>query len=296
MGKDKSWPIERCEAATNKVGFRPAKVRSPQTLTNATTDRASNTLTQPSGVFACIPAGAVCCPDGISYAVPPETCQEGTQASGNAGAHATSESDSGADNDDGGNDAGGDSNNWPGNGLGKGSGDADNKTPITTGPPQPASTGGLPHVGLGPGGPTLGPSVSHFGQHWFTFVMTWHYFSYYYSRVDEDNTMLASSEVACTTAVSVTATDAAQASQYFTSISASVVLPTPTQTHTPVVTWIEAPVPTTVLGPSNGVNGTAPTTRLPSAVVTAGAAALGGFAGAVAAVAGLVLGLLAGML
>ncbi len=241
--------------------------------------------------------------------MPPETCQEGTEASGNAGARASSESDSGTDNDDGGNDADSDFNNWSGNGLGKGhgnglgkaSGDADNNTPITTGPPQPASTGGLPHAGLGPGGPALGPSVSHFGQHWFTFAMTWHYFSYYYSRVDEDNTMLASSEVACTTAVSVTATDAAQASQYFTSISASVVLPTPTQTHTPVVTWIEAPVPTTVSGPSNGVNGTAPNTRLPntrlpSAVVTAGAASLGEFAGAVAAVAGLVLGLLAGML
>jgi len=30
------------------------------------------------GVFACIPPGGICCDDGISYAMPPETCPEGT--------------------------------------------------------------------------------------------------------------------------------------------------------------------------------------------------------------------------
>ncbi|KAF1975495.1 hypothetical protein BU23DRAFT_75509 [Bimuria novae-zelandiae CBS 107.79] len=31
------------------------------------------------GLFACIPPGGICCSDGISYAMPPETCPDGTE-------------------------------------------------------------------------------------------------------------------------------------------------------------------------------------------------------------------------
>lgn len=289
------------------TGSQPAQVNTP--VIKATIRAQSNFLVLSLGVFACVPPGAVCCSDGISYAVPPDTCQGGADGrTGAAGARAGTESGPGARSD---NENDNDS-------------DWDHQTAlITTGPAQPGATpgpdagddaddeddgegngfgglgglGGLGGPGLGEiaGPPGPGQSVSHFGQHWFTFSITWHYWSYFYSRVGHENTMLHSSQVECTTELAVSATNAAQASEYFTSISATVVLSTPVQTETPVVTWAPAPTPVATAPVEHGLNGTAPS-HAPSVVVTAGAANLGGLAGVMAGVCGLVLGVAVGML
>ncbi|KAL2257430.1 hypothetical protein VTK26DRAFT_179 [Humicola hyalothermophila] len=295
------------------------------------------------GVFACVPPGAVCCSDGITYAMPPDTCQGGTEdTTGAAGVRADAEPnpDVHATSEQNHNDEEG------GGGKKKPNMMCCRPNPVTT-PPHPAATQdapdhltgnngddddndangphGGPGLAGGLGGPGLGEivppgpdhqSVSHFGQHWFTFSITWHYWSYFYSHAGgpgggESTTaagplVLGSTPVLCTTEVAVRASDAARASEYFASISASVVLSTPVQTETPVVTawthWAssEPSQPTEAATPvEHGVgNGTVVVTiGAPSAVVTAGAASLGGFARAVVAgLCGLVFGVAVAML
>lgn len=127
--------------------------------------------------------------------------------------------------------------------------------------------------------------------------MTFRFFSHFYS-FDHASSWLVSTEMTSCTTVSVSATNEAQASEYFSSYTATAVLATPTEAHThapaevvetlvPVVT-VPAPAATGDWKPVNGTVGTA--TRVPSPVVTAGAARPGGFGGAVVGLAGLALG------
>jgi hypothetical protein len=98
--------------------------------------------------------------------------------------------------------------------------------------------------------------------------------------------------------VSVSATDAAQATAIFSSYSATAVLAIPTETHAaaPVdgagslAPVVAAPTPASTGGwkPENVTVGTA--TRLPSPVVTAGAASFGELGGIIVGMAAFVLG------
>ncbi|KAM7197601.1 hypothetical protein V8F33_005567 [Rhypophila sp. PSN 637] len=128
------------------------------------------------GPFSCVPPGAICCSDGISYAMPPEVCPDGTQ-------------------------------------------------PIAT-----ATTGGPPPVITTP--PPPPPPVVSFT--WYTYTITWYYWYYYYIYIDITSTQLVSMEKTSFTTISYSATDAAAASSYFESFTATAVFPTPTQTNTPV--------------------------------------------------------------
>ena len=120
--------------------------------------------------------------------------------------------------------------------------------------------------------------------------MTYHFFSQYYS-FDHSSSVLVSTVMTQCTTVSVSATDAAQASEFFSSFSATAVLAVPTEAPLPTqgvvggvdnmappaVTSTTVPVPAAT-GPYNygSENGTAGTvTRVPEPVVTAGAAKLG---------------------
>jgi hypothetical protein len=63
---------------------------------------------------------------------------------------------------------------------------------------------------------------------WYTWTITYYYYYYYYFSAD-----LTSSETTYYTTVSLTATDTAEASSLFTSLSASLSNYIPTQTATP---------------------------------------------------------------
>ncbi len=119
--------------------------------------------------------------------------------------------------------------------------------------------------------------------------MTYHFFSQYYS-FDHSSSVLVSTVMTQCTTVSVSATDAAQASEFFSSFSATAVLAVPTETPLPTqgavggvnmappaVTSTAVPVPAATspynYGSENGTAGTV--TRVPEPVVTAGAAKLG---------------------
>ncbi len=148
------------------------------------------------------------------------------------------------------------------------------------------------------------PSVAllGIGADWYTFAMTYQFFSQYYSS-DQSSSVLVSTLVTHCTTVSVSATDEAQASEFFSSFSATAVLAAPTEAPLPTqgpaggvdnmappaVTRTAVPVPAATgpynYGPENGTAGTA--TRVPEPVVTAGAAKRNG---AVAGVVVLVLG------
>ncbi len=151
------------------------------------------------------------------------------------------------------------------------------------------------------------PSVDFlgFGANLYTFAMTYHFFSQYYS-FGQGSSVLVSTVVTHCTIVSVSATDEAQASEFFSSFSATVVPAVPTEAPLPnqgpaggvdnmappAVTSTAVPVPAATgpyyYGPENATVGTA--TRLPEPVVTAGAAKLGG---AVAGMVVLVMGVAA---
>jgi hypothetical protein len=128
--------------------------------------------------------------------------------------------------------------------------------------------------------------------------MTYRFFSHYYLS-DYSSSVLASTEVTHCTIVSVSATDEAQASEFFSSFSATAVLASPTHEPAPGPTQAPAgavdtmapvvppssvapvPIPAATspydykpdYKPENGSFGTA--TTAPAPVVTAGAARLG---------------------
>ncbi|KAK4033555.1 hypothetical protein C8A01DRAFT_49900 [Parachaetomium inaequale] len=211
----------------------------------ALADRGMGTCHMEGWIPAC---PGVCCSDGMSYAMGPETCPEGSTPMPAAGSG--SENDSGSDQDSGFDSAGGAQSH-------------DACAPATTAPPH--------HHSAPPG--DVGADFIGFGFDWYTWAMTFHFPTQWYSLVDQTSWVLLSSEIMSCTTVSVSATDAAQASAIFSSYSASAVLAAPTETHAPT------PASTGTWMPENGTVWTA--TRLPSPVVTAGAASLGGFGGIV---------------
>lgn len=203
----------------------------------------------------------------MSYALGSETCPQGSEPLAATGPGPESHS---------------------GPGLG-GAHRPDAQPPATTPPPSP-----IPGLGV--------PSVDFLGvgSQWYTFAMTFRFFSHFYS-FDHASSWLVSTEMTSCTTVSVSATNEAQAGEYLSSFTATAVLATPTEAHThapanvvetlvPVVT-VPAPAATGDWKPANGTVGTA--TRVPSPVVTAGAARLGSFGGAVVGLAGLVVGVVA---
>ncbi|KAH6842205.1 hypothetical protein B0I37DRAFT_435481 [Chaetomium sp. MPI-CAGE-AT-0009] len=160
------------------------------------------------GAFACIPPGGVCCSDGTSYALGPETCPEGTTPLPAAGSNPGSADNRGP--------------NSAGDFGGPGGQSNDASAPSTTTPPHPHPD---------PLGPDVGPDFLGFGSNWYTFSMTFHFLSHWYSLVDHTSSVLVSSEILSCSTVSVSATDAAQASAIFSSISATAALPVPTETQ-----------------------------------------------------------------
>ncbi|KAH6617631.1 hypothetical protein F5144DRAFT_552055 [Chaetomium tenue] len=258
------------------------------------------------GAFACIPPGGVCCSDGTTYALGAETCPEGVSALPGAGSGFGSGSGGHPDSDS----AGG-----PG---GPGAQSQDASDPSTTSPPHPHPD---------PLGPDVGPDFLGFGSNWYTFSMTFHFLSHWYSFIDHTSSVLVSSEILSCSTVSVSATDAAEASAIFSSISATAALAAPTETqallpvpneaqapsafpvetHAPVAppppvdavgslvsvdpVASDPPAPTATGGwrqPANGTVGTAKPP--PNLVVTAGSSRIRGFGGVVVGVAALVLG------
>ncbi|KAK3291429.1 uncharacterized protein B0H64DRAFT_427037 [Chaetomium fimeti] len=260
------------------------------------------------GAFACIPPGGVCCSDGASYALGPETCPEGTTPLPAPGFSPGSGGNHGSDS--------------AGDGAGPEAHSHDASAPSTTAPPHPHPD---------PLGPDVGPDFLGFGSNWYTFSMTFHFLSHWYSLVDHTSSVLVSGEILSCSTVSVSATDAAQASAIFNSISASAALAAPTETQTllpvpketqaalapPVETQAPAapPPPIDAVGslapvipavsptppvslapaatggwkqPTNGTVGTAK--PLPTAVVTAGAARFRELGGAVVGVVAFALG------
>ncbi|KAL2133665.1 hypothetical protein VTI74DRAFT_1943 [Chaetomium olivicolor] len=225
------------------------------------------------GAFPCVPPGTVCCDDDVSYAEAGESCPDDTFPTATASAGSN-----------------------PGYGH-----------PHSVGVASPAPTG-PPHEHEHPDVPGPGIDFLGFGSNWYTFAMTFHFVSKYYSLLDDSSSILCSTEVAATTTVSVSATDEAQASQCLSSITAT--LPTevfPTQTEAPVYVqpsvYVESPgsvesvwshvhVPTatgsSIFKGTNETVGSA--TRVPNAVVTAGAQAVSVLGGVATAVAMLVLG------
>lgn len=85
-----SWPrsftfllflITASALADNEVNIR---ARSPL-LENRQECQTAGWIPACPGLFACVPPGAICCSDGYTYAMPPDTCPDGTQAVTTAG-------------------------------------------------------------------------------------------------------------------------------------------------------------------------------------------------------------------
>ncbi|RYP55211.1 hypothetical protein DL768_000205 [Monosporascus sp. mg162] len=95
---------------------------------------------------------------------------------------------------------------------------------------------------------------------WFTTQFTWYYWYYYYTYISiEQTTVLTSSEAYSTTAVSVSATDSAQASILFSSFSATWSFPTPTQTATSLIgSATQTAVPTSTIAPTTTITTSSP--------------------------------------
>ena len=235
----------------------------------------------------------------MSYALGTEACPQGSNPI--AGTGGLSTSDQGAGSPPGGSPGGpprgslvdsaggppsGTPGGHPGSSPGGSTSDSSGGTPVDEATP-PTLT---PPPSLVPGLDV--PSVDFLGSgaDWYTFAMTYHFFSQYYS-FDHSSSVLVSTVMTQCTTVSVSATDEAQASEFFSSFSATAVLAVPTEaplptqgpvggvgnTAPPAVTSTAVPVPAATRpynsGPENGTAGNA--TRVPGPVVTAGAAKLG---------------------
>jgi len=203
---------------------------NPNLGTLPSSNTPANTINN-SGVFACVPPGAICCSDGFTYVMPPRTCPGGTDpvATAVTSIEATT-------------------------------------TPPPT--PPPAST------------------VVNVDYIWYTYTFTWYYWYYYYIYIDITSTRLVSTQYTSVSAISYSATDEAAASSYFTGYTATAVLPTPTQTATPVSGSVPPTYPTatssisSVVVPSYSSNATATTAApSPSSVVTAGGSKTAGHVG-----------------
>ncbi|KAK3898693.1 hypothetical protein C8A05DRAFT_37709 [Staphylotrichum tortipilum] len=214
------------------------------------------------GDAPCVEAGEGCCTDETSYEPFPDSCADETDA----GAEPRSDDDGPYG-----------SNPYAGN---------------------PSDAYGSPDSMGGGGGsfapgqaatplPYHAPSAELVGSssHLYTFVMTYHLASHF-TTYEHSLPVVVSTQVESCATVTVSATDAAQASVHLSSYTATALLPVPTP-HSP---------PPAATGPVVGKpvgNETVPTgTRGHGPVVTAGAARVGAVG---AAVAGLVLGLAAMM-
>lgn len=140
--------------------------------------------------------GGICCSDDMSYAMPGETCPEGT--------HPLPTAATGSDQASG-------PDQFPTH---------DNHAPDVTAPPHHDTDTDAPGVDF------LG-----FGSNWYTFAMTYHFLSHWYSNVDHTSSVLVSTEVMSWTTVSVSATDKVHASQLFSSYTVTAFLPIVTQTQ-----------------------------------------------------------------
>lgn len=219
------------------------------------------------GDAPCTEAGEGCCTDEASYEPSADSCTDETEP----GAEGRSDNDDGpyGSNPYAGNPS--DAHGSP-DSMGSGGGSF---------APAPAPTP-LPH-----GAPNTGPHSAELvgsSSHWYTFVMTY-YLASHFTTYEHSSPVVVSTQVESCATVSVSATDAAQASAHLSSYTATALLPVPTP-HSP------PPVATgTVVGKPAAGNETVPTgTRGHGPVVTAGAARVGGVGAAVAV---LVLGVAA---
>jgi hypothetical protein len=155
-----------------QAGCRSAQV---STLTEHILKNYPVADTSSQGDFPCAPVGAICCDDGINYALPPETCPAGTNPIKTVG-----------------------------------TGSAPPST-ITT-PPETSTQ-------------IVGTLT------YFTYEITWYYW-YYYFTYFAGATATTSIQITTITTVSVQASNTAAANALFKSLSATIALPTPTQTAT----------------------------------------------------------------
>ncbi|KAF2184607.1 hypothetical protein K469DRAFT_688611 [Zopfia rhizophila CBS 207.26] len=158
------------------------------------------------GPIPCIPPGGICCSDGISYAMPPDTCPDGTH-------------------------------------------------PIATAiPSNAASATPAPPVSTPP------PLIE---QTWYTYTITYYYYYYYYTYFAAYSSGLTSSQSTYLTIVSLTATNEAQASSLFNSLSATLSYAVPSQTATPTYGSTPIATATATSAPTSISNGTIPTNTPP---------------------------------